>query len=98
MKLTRPMAVGLLAVLLVLLMFGTQMPGAWRDEAFRVTQLPWQLTKAAHFVLFLCMACVARLPFFASSREPSWQDVAIDMAGAATGVLFAQLAASAKGR
>ena len=109
-------------MLLVLLMFGTQMPGAWRDEAFRVTQLPWQLTKAAHFVLFLCMACVARLPllrwslarvalaglglallseglqFFASSREPSWQDVAIDMAGAATGVLFAQLAASAKGR
>jgi hypothetical protein len=24
--------------------------GAWRDEAFRVTQLPWQLSKVAHFV------------------------------------------------
>ncbi len=49
-------------MLLALLVFGTQMPGAWRDEAFRVTQLPWQLTKVAHFVLFAALACVARLP------------------------------------
>jgi hypothetical protein len=37
-----------LTVLLVLLL-GTQMPGAWRDEAFRVTQLPWQWSKVAQF-------------------------------------------------
>jgi uncharacterized protein YjeT (DUF2065 family) len=42
MKITRRTALGLLAVLLGLGLFGTQMPGAWRDEAFRVTHLPWQ--------------------------------------------------------
>jgi VanZ family protein len=61
-QLSRQSAFALLAALLVLLMVGTQMPGAWRDEAFRVTQLPWQLTKVAHFVLFAALACVARLP------------------------------------
>jgi hypothetical protein len=35
--------------------------GAWRDEAFRVTQLPWQVSKVAHFVVFAGLACVARL-------------------------------------
>ncbi len=61
MKLTRKMALSVLVFLLMLLIIGTQMPGAWRDEAFRVTQLPWQFTKVAHFVLFAAMACVARL-------------------------------------
>ena len=61
MKTTRKSALALLFVLLVLLVFGTQMPGAWRDEAFRVTQLPWQLTKVAHFVLFAGLACLARV-------------------------------------
>jgi VanZ family protein len=37
------------------------MPGAWRDEAFRVTHLPWQMTKVAHFVIFATMACLAHL-------------------------------------
>jgi VanZ family protein len=62
LKLTRKLAVALLAVLLLLLLLGTQMPGAWRDEAFRVTHLPWQMTKVAHFVLFAAMAFVARVP------------------------------------
>ncbi len=62
MNITRPTAVRLLVLLLVLLFLGTQMPGAWRDEAFRVTHLPWQLTKVAHFVIFAALACVARLP------------------------------------
>ncbi len=61
MKLSRKAALALLAVLLVLLLFGTQMPGAWRDEVFRVTHLPWQMTKVAHFVLFAGMACLARV-------------------------------------
>ncbi len=56
MSLSRKSAWWLLAVLLVLLLFGTQMPGAWRDEAFRVSHLPWQMTKVAHFVIFACMA------------------------------------------
>jgi VanZ family protein len=67
-KISRPSALAALIVLLALLVFGTQMPGAWRDEAFRVTQAPWQLTKVAHFVLFACLACVARLPPLAWSR------------------------------
>ena len=61
MKLSKQAALVLLAVLLALLLFGTQMPGAWRDEVFRVTQLPWQMTKVAHFVLFASMACLSRL-------------------------------------
>jgi hypothetical protein len=51
----------LLAVLVLLLIFGTQMPGAWRDMAFHVTHLPWQLAKVAHFILFAAMACLAHL-------------------------------------
>jgi VanZ family protein len=62
LTLTRKYASTLLVVLLVLLLFGTQMPGAWRDEAFRITQLPWQMTKVAHFLLFAAMACLARMP------------------------------------
>ena len=110
---SRRSALAVLAVLLVLLLLGTQMPGAWRDEAFRVTQMPWQLSKVAHFVVFAALACVARLPplaqplarvwaaalalgllteglqFFASHRDPSVADVAIDLAGAALGLALA---------
>jgi len=109
-QLSRQSALAVLAVLLVLLLLGTQMPGAWRDEAFRVTQLPWQMSKVAHFVVFAGLACVARLPplaqplarvwaaalalgllteglqFFASHRDPSVADVAIDLAGTALGL------------
>ncbi len=58
-ELTTRTAVAALALLVLLLLIGTQMPGAWRDEAFRVTQLPWQLTKVAHFVMFMLIAAVA---------------------------------------
>ena len=74
-QLPRKTACVLLAVLILLLLVGTQMPGAWRDEAFRVTQLPWQLTEVAHFVLFVCLASVARVP-------PMGQSVARVLAGA----------------
>lgn len=62
MNISSKATLGCLSVLLVLLLFGTQMPGAWRDEAFRVTHLPWQMTKVAHFVIFVSMACLAHLP------------------------------------
>lgn len=52
MKLSRFPACLLLAVLV----FGTQMPGAGRDQAFSVTHLPGQLADAAHFVLFAGIA------------------------------------------
>jgi VanZ family protein len=114
MKLSRFAAWLLLAVLLALLVFGTQMPGAWRDETFRVTHLPGQLADVAHFVLFAGLAALASaaplrwraatvlgaalalglategLQHYASHREPSWQDVGIDMAGAVLGLLLAR--------
>ncbi len=62
MKWSHKSALGLLAVLLVALLFGTQMPGAWRDEAVAATRMPWQITKVAHFVIFASMASIARLP------------------------------------
>jgi VanZ family protein len=61
MKLSRKAAWGLLVLLLLLLLLGTQMPGAWRDEAFRVSHLPWQMTKVAHCVVFAAMTCLARV-------------------------------------
>ena len=47
-------------------------PASWRDEAFRVTQMPWQLSKVAHFVLFAGLACVARLPPLAQPLARVW--------------------------
>ena len=61
MKMSRKAALGLLAVLVVGLFVGTQMPGAWRDEGFRVMNLPWRMTKVAHFVVFAGMACLAHM-------------------------------------
>ena len=37
----------LLAVLMALLVFGTQMPGAWKDETLRVAHLPGELADVA---------------------------------------------------
>ena len=57
MKLSRLAAWLLLAMLLVLLLvFGTQMVGAWRDETLRATHLPWWPADVAHFVLFAGLA------------------------------------------
>jgi hypothetical protein len=58
MKLSRYTATVLLAVLLALLVFGTQMPGAWRDETFHIAHLPGQLADVAHFVLFAGLAAL----------------------------------------
>lgn len=122
MNLSRKTAITLLTALFVLLLVGTQIPGAWRDEAFRVAHMPWQMNKVAHFCLFAAMAWVAHttplryavprvlaacllvalftegLQFFASNRDPSWTDVGIDMAGAATGLAVAHWLGLARGQ
>ena len=99
MKLSRLAAWLLLAVLLALLVFGTQMPGAWKDETLRVAHLPWWLTKVAHFhwrvpaVLGAALALgltTEGLQFWASNRTPTWHDVGIDMAGAVLGLGLAR--------
>ena len=43
-------------LLAVLLVFGTQMQGAWRDETLRATHLPCWLAGMAHFMLFAGLA------------------------------------------
>ncbi len=59
MKISRKAALALLAILFFLLLVGTQIPGVWRDEAFRVAHMPWQMNKVAHFCLFAAMGWLA---------------------------------------
>jgi len=56
-------------------------PASWRDEAFRVTQL------ARVWAAALALGLLTEgLQFFASHRDPSVADVAIDLAGTALGL------------
>jgi VanZ family protein len=113
MNISRKSALALLALLFVVLLVGTQIPGAWRDEAFRVAHMPWQMNKVAHFCLFAAIGWLAHaaplrytvvrvvvgallaalltegLQYFAAHRDPSWTDVAFDMAGAGAGLALA---------
>jgi VanZ family protein len=73
LKLSRRFASGLLVLLLVLLLVGTQMPGAWREAALNSAGLPGVVGKVAHFVLFAAMALLARV---APLRRPGGQVVA----------------------
>ena len=50
---------GLLFVLVLLLMIGTQMPGAWQVVLENSLHSPWGLSSWAHLVLFAGMAWVA---------------------------------------
>ena len=59
MKISQSMAHGLLATSVLMLVLGTQMPGNLRDAAFAATQLPWQMSKVAHFALFAVIAGLA---------------------------------------
>jgi hypothetical protein len=62
MNISRKSAERLLAFLVLVLMVGTQMPGAWRDAVQNATLPGWGLSSAAHFVLFASMAWLARVP------------------------------------
>lgn len=55
MNISRKTAVVLLGLLFAALLVGTQIPGALRDEAFRLAHLPWQMNKVAHFSIFAAM-------------------------------------------
>lgn len=56
---TRLLAQCLLAVQVLFLMVGTQMPGAWRAGAVASLHAPDSISSWAHFVLFGGMAAVA---------------------------------------
>jgi hypothetical protein len=62
MKFSRTTAQGMLAVLLLVLIIGTQMPGAWRNGLEQSLHAPFPLSSWAHLVMFASMACLASLP------------------------------------
>lgn len=49
----------LLVFLVLLLLLGTQMPGAWRADVIEGLHAPGVLSSVAHFVLFCAMALLA---------------------------------------
>jgi hypothetical protein len=51
----------LLALLVLVLLVGTQMPGAWCDAAQNSISPDWGLSSGAHFLLFASMAWLARV-------------------------------------
>jgi VanZ family protein len=69
MTLSKTQALKVLALLLLMLLVGTQMPGSWRDGAMEATHMPMGATKVAHFLAFLGLAWVARS---APLRWPLW--------------------------
>ena len=56
---THRFATRLLFLLVVLLLIGTQMPGAWRAGIEGSLHAPFSLSSWAHFVMFVSMAWVA---------------------------------------
>ena len=78
-------------MLVAVLLFGTQMPGAWRDVAVAATRMPWQFTKVAHCVLSARMACLARVPPLRWSLVRVGVDLAGAGAGAVVGVVLARV-------
>lgn len=55
---SRRLALSLLALQLLALLIGTQMPGAWRSGVERSLHAPFPLASWAHFVVFTGMALV----------------------------------------
>jgi VanZ family protein len=55
---SRRLALSLLALHLLALLVGTQMPGAWRSGVEDSIQAPFPLSSLAHFVVFTGMALV----------------------------------------
>ncbi|WP_413860053.1 VanZ family protein [Candidatus Aalborgicola defluviihabitans] len=113
MRISRRAALVLLAMLLILFLVGTQMPGHSRNAIEASLHAPFPLSKLAHFCMFATMAVLAsgqplRWPvagvllgalalgvltevlqvLVAIEREGSVRDVAIDVAGAVSGVLL----------
>jgi len=60
MKKNHRLAQGLLLLQVLLLLVGTQMPGAMRAALEASLHSPWSLSSWAHFVLFAGMVAVAR--------------------------------------
>jgi uncharacterized membrane protein AbrB (regulator of aidB expression) len=58
----------LLAALVVLLLLGTLIPGAWRNALEASLQAPFPLAKLAHLLIFMAMAFVVRASDLAWSR------------------------------
>ena len=61
MNFTKQLARGLLVALLVLLLLGTLIPGAWRNALEASLHAPIPLAKLAHLLVFMAMAFVVRV-------------------------------------
>lgn len=61
MRISDFLAKFLIVVLVVALLFGTLIPGAWREGAIVKLGVPGVFSSIAHYALFMCMALVARI-------------------------------------
>jgi VanZ family protein len=71
----------LLILLLLALLVGTQMPGAWRNEAVQILHAPSSVSSWAHFVLFFGIALVLLV------RPLAWPAQRVLLAALALGLL-----------
>jgi len=71
----------LVSLQLLVLLIGTQMPGAWRAEGVQLLHAPSYISSLAHFVLFAGMGMVVAM------RPMSWSVVRILAAALALALL-----------
>ncbi|MEO6321246.1 MAG: VanZ family protein [Polaromonas sp.] len=79
--LSRRRAWSLFALLVLALLVGTQMPGAWRSGVEHRMHAPFALSSLAHFVVFSAMALVL------AGRPISWPAWRVLLATLALGLL-----------
>ena len=79
--LSREVAHGLMTFLLLVLLVGTLMPGAWRSGIESSVHAPLGLSSLAHFVLFACMAWLQMV------RPMNWSATRIGLTALALALL-----------
>jgi VanZ family protein len=82
----------LLAALVLLLLLGTLIPGAWRNALEASLHAPIPLAKLAHLLIFMAMAFVVRVP------DLSWSVPMVLLAALGLGLLTEGLQLVAIGR
>ncbi|MDP1999258.1 MAG: VanZ family protein [Rhodoferax sp.] len=86
------LARGLLAAMVLLLLVGTLIPGAWRNALEASLQAPIPLAKLAHLLIFIAMAFVVRV------SDLSWSVPMVLLAALGLGLLTEGLQLVAIGR
>jgi VanZ family protein len=86
------LARGLLAALVLLLLVGTLIPGAWRSALESSLHAPFPLAKLAHLLVFMAMAFVVRV------SDLAWSVPMVLLAALGLGLLTEGLQLVAIGR